>query len=342
MLMAGRNASDVAFAWEFQVNAAIVLFVKNIEEAKSLRVEGRLEDIEIDMDDGTVIYAQAKARAHNDPGRGSTSRLDGALQTFADDATEKNYRSLVYVTNDDFPFGKDNSVPALQGGGTLRFAELPPAVQDFIRQKGMKYELSDIEYEAMEVSVIGFFGDDRDTRHKHVRRAIRDFLSGLGLGSRSDVNDGLLRDQWGILLHENAGTRDVKSKLSKEEFVWPIIVMLCGSHSDDKFFEDYDEDTVQDVVQQYKAIIDYHSERFEFITKAYSDFDAFKKEREGTRASVRKDFSATHWRDYVSDLGLDEINDDETREVVSRLVIEKLLKRKDIVKTIKVGVNLDN
>lgn len=41
-----RNASASAFGWEFQTNAAIVLFIRNIEEARSLRVEGAHEDIE--------------------------------------------------------------------------------------------------------------------------------------------------------------------------------------------------------------------------------------------------------------------------------------------------------
>jgi hypothetical protein len=41
------NASDSVSGWDFQRNAAIVLMLLNIEKAKSVKVEGGSEDIEI-------------------------------------------------------------------------------------------------------------------------------------------------------------------------------------------------------------------------------------------------------------------------------------------------------
>lgn len=40
-----RNATPSSFGWDFQVNAAIVLMLENIKAIKSVRVEGRKEDI---------------------------------------------------------------------------------------------------------------------------------------------------------------------------------------------------------------------------------------------------------------------------------------------------------
>ncbi len=59
--MNNRNASPAAFGWDFQVNAAILLMLENIKEAKRVRVEGADEDIEIAFMDHTKVYAQAKA-----------------------------------------------------------------------------------------------------------------------------------------------------------------------------------------------------------------------------------------------------------------------------------------
>lgn len=42
-----RNASPTAFGWRFQVNAALVLFVKNIENASSLRVEEKAKTFKL-------------------------------------------------------------------------------------------------------------------------------------------------------------------------------------------------------------------------------------------------------------------------------------------------------
>ena len=43
-----RRANAVLFGFDFQVNAAIVLMIENIEDLKSLRLEGNIEDIELE------------------------------------------------------------------------------------------------------------------------------------------------------------------------------------------------------------------------------------------------------------------------------------------------------
>ena len=42
-----RNATPSSFGWDFQINAAIVLMLENIKAIKSVRVEGKKEDIEL-------------------------------------------------------------------------------------------------------------------------------------------------------------------------------------------------------------------------------------------------------------------------------------------------------
>ena len=58
--MANRNATPSAFGWDFQVNAAIIIMLDNIKEMTAIRLEGD-EDIEVNLDDGTSILAQAKS-----------------------------------------------------------------------------------------------------------------------------------------------------------------------------------------------------------------------------------------------------------------------------------------
>ena len=45
-----HNAAASAFGWEFQVNAAMVLFIRNLPEAASVIVEGACDDIEINLE----------------------------------------------------------------------------------------------------------------------------------------------------------------------------------------------------------------------------------------------------------------------------------------------------
>lgn len=56
-----RRANAVMFGFDFRVNAAIVLMIENIEYLKALQLEGNYEDIELELEDGQYILAQAKA-----------------------------------------------------------------------------------------------------------------------------------------------------------------------------------------------------------------------------------------------------------------------------------------
>lgn len=56
-----RRVNTVLFGVDFQVNAAIVLMIENIEDLKSLRLEGNFEDIELELENNQYILAQAKA-----------------------------------------------------------------------------------------------------------------------------------------------------------------------------------------------------------------------------------------------------------------------------------------
>lgn len=56
-----RRANAVVFGFDFQVNAAIVIMLENIENLQSLRLEGNFEDIEIELNNHQYILAQAKA-----------------------------------------------------------------------------------------------------------------------------------------------------------------------------------------------------------------------------------------------------------------------------------------
>ena len=58
--MADRSATSVLFGFDFQANAAIVLMLENIKDMSHIRLEG-CEDIDIKLNDGSHIFAQAKS-----------------------------------------------------------------------------------------------------------------------------------------------------------------------------------------------------------------------------------------------------------------------------------------
>lgn len=336
-----RNASASAFGWEFQANAAIVLFIRNIEDADSVRVEGAREDIEIYLSNGQTIYSQAKAQMENDPGKNSTTRFNEALRTLADNSMKDDCEQLIYVTNDDYPLGKSLDLSTFHGGGYLGFDELTPEMQAYVSEKAAALGMTDTDLSKLSIMVISFRGKDPETRHKAIRTRVQDLLGKLDLNRRGTINDGLLRDQWGLLFQENAGNSDTSICLSKEDFVWPIIVMLCKVGEGDSCFADYDDDLVQDILSEYSSTINYQSQKFEFVTKLAAAFESFASlNGTGRLDATRRSFIDAHWKDYIEELGLDAVADNEVQELVARLILQKVLYRQRIIEVVKEGVNL--
>lgn len=59
--MRSRRANAVIFGFDFQRNAAVVLMLENIKDLHTIQLEGNYEDIELTLDNGRKILAQAKA-----------------------------------------------------------------------------------------------------------------------------------------------------------------------------------------------------------------------------------------------------------------------------------------
>ena len=98
--MSNSNASPTMFGFDFQVNAAIYLMLENIEKMNEIRLEGKTEDIELFLDDGKRIYAQAKSVVN-----GSTDlshvrqNLNKALKTLSKaDSKETEKLILGYIS----------------------------------------------------------------------------------------------------------------------------------------------------------------------------------------------------------------------------------------------------
>ena len=80
--MTNRNASPSAFGWDFQVNAGIVILLDSIREAKAVKIEGKTEDIEVVLQNGTHIFAQAKSSMDPEDSHNAKSDLKKAMSRY--------------------------------------------------------------------------------------------------------------------------------------------------------------------------------------------------------------------------------------------------------------------
>ena len=105
-----RRADAVVFGFDFQVNAAIVLFLENIEEVEKICLEGNYEDIELELSSGKMILAQAKAveKASSDFAN-VRKNLKKALTSLSEAGEKVDAKELIVITNSPNPFNDDKS-----------------------------------------------------------------------------------------------------------------------------------------------------------------------------------------------------------------------------------------
>ncbi len=345
-MSADTNASHTAFGWLFQTNAALVLMLRNIREAESIRVEGRFEDIEIRYADGTVDYAQAKARTTNNPGENSTARFNDAIRTLALNVQKENCRRALFVTNDIYPLGKKQSDIQFGSDTLLDFNELSPKQQGYILERFQQFteKSTDINTDIdaikkrFSIYVMWFYGEDEQTRTKQVKQAIEELFGEID--SRLDGRfTRRLYNSWSTQLHMNEATANLSLSINKAQFIWPLIVILIEAHEDDELFEDIDEETRQDILECYGQVIDEAADRFDLITKIQTDYETYKHMHRGSPKEMRRAFTHDFVASYRDLVGADAINTDEA-DYVTALIIKKVIAKKDMISKVREEVNL--
>lgn len=129
--MKERRAHAAYFGYDFQVKAAIVIMLDNIESAKSLKLEGE-EDIEIRLVDGSSVLAQAKAVEDPTDVSHVRDKLKAALESLSEGAAKVNAQQLILVTNSTNPFNDPESRGLFWGPNRYNYQSLPVSSRKLI------------------------------------------------------------------------------------------------------------------------------------------------------------------------------------------------------------------
>ena len=198
-MVKNRRANAVLFGFDFQRNAAIILMLERIKELRSVRLEGNEEDIELTLENGKKILAQAKAVEKSSSDFSHVrENLKKALISLSEGAQRVDAQELIFITNSPNPFNDEASRSVFGGLPTHRsFSSLPPSAQVTVQ----KY-LGNIEHpldsEKFTVQVFPFETDNEAERYKAVTQAMNDFIGslnvnvsyGLGINSNHTVSLG--------------------------------------------------------------------------------------------------------------------------------------------------------
>lgn len=336
--MKNRRANAVLFGFDFQRNAAIVLMLENIRELRSVRLEGNEEDIELTLENGRKILAQAKAVEKSSSDFSHVrENLKKALISLSEGSQKTDTQQLIFITNSPNPFNDADSRSVFSGLPTRRsFSNLPPSAQQMV-QKYLGDIDNPIDLQKFTVQVFPFETDDEMERYKAVTQAVNDFIGSLNANVTYGLGKWLLQ-VWHDDIFINGTKRDASILLDKKDIIWPIIVYETDiNRCDDKFLNQFDIGVYDEVVRLYGSTIDSCCERVEFFTKILYDYTQFPN----TKKQMEKcqDFIDSTWENYKSEFSSGGI-DEETLEALIKIVLYNVLRRRITIDKIRQGVNL--
>lgn len=337
ILSKSRRADSTNFGFDFQTNAAIVLMLENIEELNSLRIEGNYEDIEVELNNGNYILAQAKAVVKSSTDFSNVrSNLKKAIKTLSEAATKTNVQNLIFITNSLNPFNDDNSRNIFYGNTRRKYSTLPESSQKIID----KYlnELSvPFDKDKFIIQVVPFETDDDRERYKIIKECIGEFIGKLNINTVYGISDKLL-EIWQNDISHNASKKDSYIKLSKKDIVWPLLVIITDiTRCDINFIEQFDASLYEEITHTYSSLINSCCEQFEFFTKVLYDFQEFKSMKKPLEKC--NEFALTQWENYLDDLTI-STNNEEVQKGLIQIILYKIIKNRFNIDNIKNGVNL--
>ncbi len=330
------NASASAFGWDFQRNAAIFLMLKNIKKAKSIKVEGTIEDIEIELDNGNIIYSQAKSIENINSTSNINQKLKDALTTLNNAGSKNNVENLIYITNIPNPFHNKSFNYFMNGFSNLLYSDLPIKCQEKINKIISDNNYS-IDTNKLGFVILPFIGENLDNRYKYIKDEISDFLCNCGLENRV-VSKNILTI-WQNDYFENATISNQNIKIKKENMIWTIIVDLCSfdNNRSSNILDDCDEAMQREIKRNYESIINNKSEDFEFFNKVLNDYSNFEKNlSEKNRMSK---FVNEQYVLYEKYFEIDNI-DSNIKNCLIKLIIKNILDIRYITDNIKKGAGL--
>lgn len=345
-----NDASASSFGWNFQCNAGIFLFLKYIKAAESIKIESKLQDIEINLSSGGKVLAQAKSSQDYTVATDKKEKFKDAIISLAKFSVYGC--QLIYISNIPDTFASainvfDNKI--------VPYSSCLQGIRDEIDQlfestcisirsklakekdtkKALKTEeilklVEGFDKSKLYISVISpFWGDDQN-RYSEISNTILSFLvNDLALSNDDAIAiKQKLLEHWQVKFHHNSSQPDKNEmkKISKEEFAWPVAVFLTKDGVPD--IEDSlsfvpDQALTEEVNRLLSDPAMVYHERFEFSNRVIQDFTLFRNSQPPGTREVEKLFIKDHGNDYCAEFQLDD--DTEKTEYTTKAFVFKLL-----------------
>lgn len=248
-----NDASASSFGWNFQVNAGIFLFLHYIKDAKSIKVESKYEDIEINLINKRKIYAQAKSAQNECNPSSAKNKMKDAMLSLGKVPVGEN-DTLIYISNIREPIdgiGKffENKVvkydECLDSTKTIingYFLEVIGTIEEKLQESNLsdrkknQYQAIKKKLECMDISkleicsIYPYYGEEGN-RYSEIHNKVIDVLANnikLDLFDVRYISHRLL-EHWQLVFEHNSTIKDsgIKKKITKEDYKRRVHMADC-------------------------------------------------------------------------------------------------------------------
>ncbi|WP_368791276.1 hypothetical protein AB3Z09_04005 [Companilactobacillus farciminis] len=347
------DASASVFGWRFQIVAAIIFSLMEIEKLKYVEIEGSTEDIELYFNGLNTEYIQAKAIQKNPLDAKDNKKAKDAMNTLINTSniTKGRYSKLVYVANFRNPLNLKESLlnaswmSAMNEAFIRPYTSLPREGRDFIDKKiksaqkdlGVKY-LNTLDYfdlNRLYISTILLNPDDQDNEQLSVLSGtIEKFLADADIStaiSRSKIDGikGMLVDKY----LSNAGSKEDgerHKKITKEILIWRIIFELLEKAPGGS--EDIPFDIESEVEIYEQSFIQNQSENGEIANKILGCLSMYTSGKSINRNGVNS-FINEKWSNFKEIFPLDD--DEMVQEYGIKSIMQRIIYGRRTINKIK-------
>jgi hypothetical protein len=303
-----------------------------IQEFSHIKMEGKSDDIELTLEEGKKIYAQAKSVTQIGDQRNAGKCLNDALKVLSEDEQNGDAFKLVYITNIENPLSSKN-VSAFKYGQPYEFSILPTVDQRKIIDKvGNNFPT-----DKFQLQILHFFGEG-DNKFYSIKEKIKEFL--LDAIEETSHSKRLL-DNWFEILMVNAADKPDEEKkidLTKKQIIFPVIAIIIDPPiTDIEFARVCDYEDYIGISQYFKRTIYESTCDYEFIVQVLGDYLIKRKTTKDT-INYKYEFTKNEWQNYEQ--GFTHINNVEKRQALIKILILTIITRNDKLNQIKKAVNL--
>ena len=354
-----NDASASSFGWNFQSNAGIFLFLKYIKESESIKVESRLQDIEIKLTNGKKVLAQAKSAQDYSIVKNKKEKFKDAIVSFArnlDDGAQ-----LIYISNipDTFDSAKD-----MFNNKIVPFSSCLQSTKDEINKifdslinsldkeiesdnnekrrtnkRKIKNNIEKIDKNNINISVVYPYIGDGENRYSVIKDSILEFLVNIVRLSRQDAITicQRLMEHWQLALRHNSTIKDgnITKVISKKDFIWPIVIFISDEvdmEIDDCLSYIPDVALKNEVHERMMSSNMLYHERFEFSNRVLQEYSKYKKSLPINTKDIEKAFIKENGMKFVDEFKEYQYDEELVEYITKAFVYRILINNRDIVR----------